>query len=61
MAVMRSSDMVVVCLIVPLMRRMSSANLKLERFASRSCSTSLSLWFVSIGFLCQRFDDVSQE
>ena len=32
-----SCSMVVTCLSEPLMRTMSSANLKLERFASRSC------------------------
>ena len=43
-AVVRSSSMVVVCLSEPLMRRMSSANQRLERFVSGSCSTSLTPW-----------------
>ena len=34
--VVKSSDMVVLCLSEPLLRRMSSANLRLETFASRS-------------------------
>ena len=41
-AVVRSSSMVVVCFIELLMRKMSSANVRLERFVSGSCSTSLS-------------------
>ena len=43
-ALARWSSMVVVCLGEPLMRRMSSANLRLERFVSRSCSASLTPW-----------------
>ena len=45
--------MVVVCFSEPLMRRMSSADKRLERFASRSCSASLtsrlSLFHLSVG------------
>ena len=36
--------MVVVCFSEPLMRRMSSANLRLERFVSGSCSAKLTPW-----------------
>ena len=36
--------MVVVCLSEPLMRIMSSANLRLERFVSGSCSAGLTPW-----------------
>ena len=36
--------MVVVCFSEPLMRRMSSANLRLERFVLGSCSASLTPW-----------------
>ena len=57
-ALMRSSNMVVVCLSEPLIRRMSSANLRL---ASRSCSMSLFPWLSllhvsDVGFMmdCKR-------
>ena len=43
-AVVRSSSTLVVCLSEPLMRRMSSANLRLERFVLVSCSPSLITW-----------------
>ena len=43
-AVVRSSSMVVVCFSEPLMRRMSSAYLRLERFVLGSCSASLTPW-----------------
>ena len=43
-AVARSSSMVVVRLTEQLVRRMSSANLRLERLVSRSCPTSLTPW-----------------
>ena len=39
-----SSRMVVVCFSEPPLRRMSSANLRLERFLLRSCSASLTQW-----------------
>ena len=42
--------MVVMCLSVPLMRRMWSAMLRLGKFASRSCSTSLIPWLSSFRF-----------
>ena len=45
LAVVRSSSMVVVCLSKLLMKRMSSTNPKMEKFASRPCSASLTLWF----------------
>ena len=37
---LRSSSKEIVCLGEPLMRIMSSANLSLERFVSRSCADS---------------------
>ena len=37
--------MEVVCFSEPLMERMSSANLRLERFVSGSCSARMTPWF----------------
>ena len=54
--VVRSSSMVVVCFSEPLMRRMSSANLWLERFVLVWCAASLTPWlhlfqFSALGFM----------
>ena len=49
MAVVRSSNTVVVCLSEPLMGRTSSAALRLEKFVSRPCSTILSQFHFSVG------------
>ena len=55
-AVVRSSSMVVVCSSEPLMRRMSSANLTMERSVLGPCSASQTPWlhllhFSAIGFM----------
>ena len=43
---MKSSIMVVVCLSETLMKKISPANLGLERFSLESCSTSLAPWLL---------------
>ena len=47
--------MVVVCINEPLMKRMSSANLRLERFESESYSASLTPWLHLFHFLDSGF------
>ena len=46
----RPSYMVVVCLSEQLMRKISSANLRSDRFASGSCSTTLTPWLFLFHF-----------
>ena len=58
-AVARSSCMVVVCFSE--LRRMSCANLRLERFVSGLCLTSLTPWLNLFHFSVNGFRDVSYE
>ena len=54
-AVVTCSGIVVVCMSEPLMRRMSSANLRFERFVSVPCSANLAPWLPLFHFSVSGF------